>query len=232
MNRKGWDGSSWGVCFKAPFPEFARWNWIKQQKLPVQGSPVSGSRCKLRIFKTQSKNVYRLSDIRCACHFVHIFWFHTGVFQTVLCKMCGARCTGGEWSCWVVSLSVDSFHYLSTMLLRHMGQWRYSCNILLDLGTRWRWVVSFTPQLLYPRGKRPRYALDRRLGGPESWSGRYGERKTFPLFGFEPWLSSLKPSAVPTELSQLWMNLQSKDYSDIFFLYMDPDFGARMAQSV
>jgi hypothetical protein len=22
---------------------------------------------------------------------------------------------------------------------------------ILDLGTRWRWVVSFTPQLLYPQ---------------------------------------------------------------------------------
>jgi len=24
-----------------------------------------------------------------------------------------------------------------------------------DLGTRWRWVVSFTPQPLYPQGKSP-----------------------------------------------------------------------------
>jgi hypothetical protein len=26
---------------------------------------------------------------------------------------------------------------------------------ILDLGTRWRWVVSFTPQPLYPQGKSP-----------------------------------------------------------------------------
>jgi hypothetical protein len=32
---------------------------------------------------------------------------------------------------------------------RHMGS-------ILDLGTRWRWVVSFTPQPLYPREKSPR----------------------------------------------------------------------------
>jgi hypothetical protein len=38
----------------------------------------------------------------------------------------------------------------------------------LDLGTIWRWVVNFTPLPLYPRGKSPRYALDRRLGGPQS----------------------------------------------------------------
>jgi len=34
----------------------------------------------------------------------------------------------------------------------------------LDLGTRWRWVVSFTLPLLQPQGKSPWYPLDRRLG--------------------------------------------------------------------
>jgi hypothetical protein len=42
----------------------------------------------------------------------------------------------------------------------------------LGLGTRWRWMVNFTPRPLYPRGKSPRYPLDRRLGGPQSRSGR------------------------------------------------------------
>jgi hypothetical protein len=37
---------------------------------------------------------------------------------------------------------------------------------ILNLGTRWRWVVSFTPKPLYPQGKRPCYPLDRRLGVP------------------------------------------------------------------
>jgi hypothetical protein len=36
-------------------------------------------------------------------------------------------------------------------------------------------VVSFTPRPLYPRGKSPRYLLDRRLGGPQSRSGRREE---------------------------------------------------------
>jgi hypothetical protein len=31
-----------------------------------------------------------------------------------------------------------------------MGEWRYSSTIL-DLGTSWRWVVSFTPWPLYSR---------------------------------------------------------------------------------
>jgi hypothetical protein len=35
-----------------------------------------------------------------------------------------------------------------------MREWRYSFTVL-DLGTRWRSVVSNTPQLLYPPGKEP-----------------------------------------------------------------------------
>jgi hypothetical protein len=50
------------------------------------------------------------------------------------------------------------------MSWRHIGGWRYSSTIL-DLSTRWRWVVSFTPLPLYPRGNSPRYPLDRRVGG-------------------------------------------------------------------
>jgi len=42
---------------------------------------------------------------------------------------------------------------------------------VLDLGARWRWVDSFTPRPLYPPGKEPQYPMDRRLGGPQSWSG-------------------------------------------------------------
>jgi hypothetical protein len=43
------------------------------------------------------------------------------------------------------------------------------------LGTRWG--VSgqhHAPAALYPRGKGPRYPLDRRLGGPQSRSGHRG----------------------------------------------------------
>jgi hypothetical protein len=38
-------------------------------------------------------------------------------------------------------------------------------------------VVSFTPLPLYPRAKSPWYPLDKRLGGPQSQFGRYGEEK-------------------------------------------------------
>jgi hypothetical protein len=55
---------------------------------------------------------------------------------------------------------------------------------ILDLGTRWRWMVSFTHRPLNPQGKIPWYPLDRRLGGTQSWSGRGVEEKNSqPLAG-------------------------------------------------
>jgi hypothetical protein len=38
-------------------------------------------------------------------------------------------------------------------------------------------MVSFTPRPLYCRRKSPRHPLDRRLGGPQSRSGRFWEEK-------------------------------------------------------
>jgi hypothetical protein len=58
---------------------------------------------------------------------------------------------------------------------------------VLDLGTRWRWVVSFTPWPLYTQGKSPWYTLDRRFVGHNSQSGRGGkEKKSQPLSGLDP----------------------------------------------
>jgi hypothetical protein len=48
---------------------------------------------------------------------------------------------------------------------------------ILNLGARLSWVVSFTPQLLYPRQKSPRYTSDRRLSGPQRRSGRGDEEE-------------------------------------------------------
>jgi hypothetical protein len=47
---------------------------------------------------------------------------------------------------------------------------------ILCLGTRWEWTVSFTPQPLYPLGKRPRYPLYRGHGGPQGRSWRCEEK--------------------------------------------------------
>jgi hypothetical protein len=71
---------------------------------------------------------------------------------------------------------------------------------LFDLGSTWRWVFSFTPRPLYPRGKSPRYPLDRGLGEPQKSSGRYGEEQILDSTGTRtqtPRSSSLQPVALP-----------------------------------
>jgi hypothetical protein len=68
---------------------------------------------------------------------------------------------------------------VSNYALPHECVWGSECidPYFLHLGTSWRWVVSFTPRPLNPRGKSSRYPLDRKLGGPQSQSGRRGEEK-------------------------------------------------------
>jgi hypothetical protein len=71
------------------------------------------------------------------------------------------------------------------------------------LSTRWRWVVSFTPWPLYPQGRSPRYPLDRRLVGPQSWSGGGGEEKNSQLLpGLEPPVVQPVAQLCITELSR------------------------------
>jgi hypothetical protein len=60
--------------------------------------------------------------------------------------------------------------------MKTYGEWRYTSTIL-KLGIRWMTVVSFTPQSLYSRGNSPGYPLYRKMGKPQSWSGRCGEDK-------------------------------------------------------
>jgi hypothetical protein len=94
-----------------------------------------------------------------------------------------------------------------------MGEWRYSSTILA-LGSKWRWVVSFTSLPLYPQENSLRYLLDTRLGGPQSRSGRYGEEKNFPPVGIRT--SVVQTVTIPTELFRL--------YNSFCFWYTHSDF--------
>jgi hypothetical protein len=81
----------------------------------------------------------------------------------------------------------------------------------VDLGTRWKWVVSFTARPLYLQGKSPQYPLDRSLDGPQSRSGRGGEKKNSqPPQRIEPYNPD-RPAcsllAIPIELSRLLLPL-------------------------
>jgi hypothetical protein len=102
---------------------------------------------------------------------------------SLLCRAPGSCCYRPEGcSVFETCLSTSQVKFspfLTHSALRHEGVWGSGCidPHFLDLGTSWRWVVSLTPQPLYPRGKSPRYPLDRRLGGPQSQSGKFEEEK-------------------------------------------------------
>jgi hypothetical protein len=83
---------------------------------------------------------------------------------------------------YMVKVKVKVKVKLSLCLTKHHAMKTYWGNggiapRILDLGTRWRWVVSFAPRPLYPQGMSPWYPLGKRLGGPQSCSGRGGEEK-------------------------------------------------------
>jgi hypothetical protein len=86
---------------------------------------------------------------------------------------------------------VPVLNWLSITHWRRVRKCRYS-SIILDLGSRWRWVISFTPWPLYPQGKSPRYPLDRWLARPQNRCGRCGvEKRLSFLSGIEPFRPSL-----------------------------------------
>jgi hypothetical protein len=66
-------------------------------------------------------------------------------------------------------------------------------SCILNLGTRWRWVVSFTPWPLYAQGKNPRSPLIRRLGVLHCRSGRYGGERNLTPAG--NWTTAVQPIA-------------------------------------
>jgi hypothetical protein len=80
-----------------------------------------------------------------------------------------------------------------------MRKWRYS-SIILNLGTRWRWLVSFMPLPLYPWGYNHQYPMDRKSGGPQSWSGCCGGKS---LASARNWTRH-PPHSLVTILTELW----------------------------
>jgi hypothetical protein len=64
---------------------------------------------------------------------------------------------------------------LSTTPWGRVGKWKYS-STTLNLGTRCRWMVSFTLRPLYCRGRSPRYVFCRNLRGHQSRLDAVGNR--------------------------------------------------------
>jgi hypothetical protein len=88
--------------------------------------------------------------------------------------------------------------------MKTYGEVEYS-RTNLSLGTRWKWVVSYTSRPFYHQEHSLSYR--KRLGEHQSWSGRYKENKNFLLLlRIEPrflGLSARSVVAVPTRPSLL-----------------------------
>jgi hypothetical protein len=113
-----------------------------------------------------------------------IWGFHGGEDSSLyLC--CGrsvlSPSSGWTWMKMKVKVKLSMCHNWAPRHVDVFGSAGVAPRIL-DLGTRWRWVVSFTPRPLYPQGKCPFYPLDRRLGGPQSrsWHGSEEENSQPP----------------------------------------------------
>jgi hypothetical protein len=129
-----------------------------------------------------------------------IFSFPTCLFHLILSNLITFIIFGEEFKV------LPALHYLSTMPWRHEGKYSYNSTIL-DLGTRWMWMVSFT---LYPQGKSSRYPLDRKLGGPQSRCGRCGVKKI-------SFLCRESNSSRPTRSSSL-NRLSDPGFSNIWYI--------------
>jgi hypothetical protein len=84
--------------------------------------------------------------------------------------------------------------------------WESGCKLhsFFDLGTRWRWVVSFTTRPLYPQGKSPWYPFNGRLGGPQSRSGHYTNDNHANAVFKRFWVSSQTYNFCFKHFSTLW----------------------------
>ena len=104
-----------------------------------------------------------------------------------------------EMSTALLSVRVGSACNVNSHLLGPVqlgpAQLGLQCEWALNLGTRWRWVVNFTPWPLYLR-KEPQYSLNRRLGGSKSQSWQFGEGNNLLL------LHRGKPKYKDKKLSQ------------------------------
>jgi hypothetical protein len=69
----------------------------------------------------------------------------------------------------------------------------------LDHCTSWKWVVSFTSQPLYLRGKSPRYLLNRGWVGPRAGVDDVEKRKFLTLLELE-----LRPPGLPARNQSLY----------------------------
>jgi hypothetical protein len=94
-------------------------------------------------------------------------------------ELCNRYCNNHDprnWRTHYFIILLGFQMYSLYMSLRHVRSGDKALH-LLNLHTRRRWVVSFTPRPLYTRGQRLQYPFYSRLSEPQSWSEQPGEKK-------------------------------------------------------
>jgi hypothetical protein len=86
---------------------------------------------------------------------------------------------------------------------------------IFSLGSRWRWLVSFTSWPLYSRSRNTRDSLDGRLGGPQTRSGCGGKEKKFQYCPCRVWNTGRPAHSMVPVLTELprHVNLLEKNMS-------------------
>jgi hypothetical protein len=110
------------------------------------------------------------------------FWWHLlwNKYSLAFCTAWTRICTHSKYFFHKNKVKLSQY-----MPWRRVGKW-ITAPLILNLCTRWRWVVSFTPRTFYLWGKNLRYPLSRRQGGPQRRSGLFGEEKNLlSLLGIE-----------------------------------------------
>jgi hypothetical protein len=134
--------------------------------------------------------------VHCSVHrnFGHILWHATKSWKPSYTSDRGRENQKTRMEYTRINRKIHFTTSTDTDILKWMNWTSYSSTIL-DLCTRWRWVVNFTTRRLYPRLKSPRYPLDRRLDGPQSRSGRCRAKKNlFPCRESNPGRPACSPS--------------------------------------
>jgi hypothetical protein len=99
-------------------------------------------------------------------------YIHTHTYETqALCQ--GIHSVFQDITLMIIRRSVFPFHATKTYTAI-----RSTSSLIPNFDTRWRWLINFTPRLLYLR-KIPRYPLNGRFVWSHSRSGRFGVKENF-----------------------------------------------------
>jgi hypothetical protein len=85
-----------------------------------------------------------------------------------------------------------------------MAEWLKNVGFLAyTLVTSWRRAVRVTSRRFYPREKRPRYPLNRKVSEPHNWSGQFVKENFLPRLVVEPRSVGFPACALITEVLRL-----------------------------